>query len=198
MAYSANGYLKETLTFSDSGLTLLQTACVKAIIPVATGRLKLIFTDNSAFDVKALLKSYKGVKVNTLTVKLYVGSTLKNTYTYNNIELVPVDSQVSNLNNTVVNYTVEVVAESHTSTYDWKLPMNITILIVGILLYFVFCSITINGDGDNFATFRTKLNWFHYLIILPYMIVMMVLIYLFFWVEECLGKQRGNKNVSKD
>ena len=30
-----------------------------------------------------------------------------------------VDSQISNLTNTVVNYTVEVVAESFISTYDW-------------------------------------------------------------------------------
>ena len=120
MSYTANGYLRETITFSNQALALLQSACVKAIVPINTGRLKLVFTDDRAMGVKALLKSFVGVNVPTLTVKIYdYQGGLKNTYTYSNIKLVPVDSQISNLTNTVVNYTVEVVAESFISTYDW-------------------------------------------------------------------------------
>lgn len=120
MPHSANGYLRETITFSDNSLGLLQSACIKAIIPISTGRLKLVFADNKDEEVKALLKSKKGVKIPTLQVKLFEHVNVPvNTITYTNVELVLVSAEVLNSPDKVVTYNVEVVAESMTSTNEW-------------------------------------------------------------------------------
>lgn len=120
MPYNANGYYKQTITLSDSSLSLLQSACVKAILPVDNGKTRLIFSDNRANDIKNLLIQCRGTKIDSLVINVYdYASVLKNTYTYTNVQLVPTDSQISSISNSVINYGVNVVAESVEKTYDW-------------------------------------------------------------------------------
>lgn len=113
--------IKCIINFEDSSLRLLENACIQARIGIGEGKNQLIFEDNRLMNVKQLIKSKKDIKVGNLTVKL-LGHRCEiiNTYTFTEVELVPLQVMSSNAcSNDPVSYLVDIVYKTKESVIDW-------------------------------------------------------------------------------